>query len=190
MMSEDLFFNKVKATMHGYAPEVPASVYGGMRRKYAKSKFFSWNASTLNVWYVALVAVLGAVVIGTSLESNTTATKAGVVNTTTEYLPVEIPSAPEFVVTEAGSCAQSPSILNHYKGEPCLFPSSKAEVKNEPRIVQPSEVQPTVTEVVVTQNEEKQEEEVKVVPAEEVILKEEPKKPTRKLKASVYKDKQ
>lgn len=58
MSSEDLFFQKVRDVAYDYAPEVPASVYAGMRSKYRKSRFFAWNASSLNVWYVAVLALL------------------------------------------------------------------------------------------------------------------------------------
>ena len=188
-MSEDMFFNKVKETMHGYSPEVSAGVYGAMRKKYARSKFFSWNASTLNVWYLALVAVLGVAVIGTSVDSNATASKASSINTKTEVLPVEISATPEFIITETKSCERSTKALDHYKGEPCLFPSSLVEVKKEVTINQSSQIDPAVTEV-TTQEEMKQVEAIEVAPSEEVIVKEEPKKATRKIKAPIYKDKQ
>ena len=189
MMSEDMFFNKVKETMHGYSPEVSAGVYGAMRKKYARSKFFSWNASTLNVWYLALVAVLGVAVIGTSVDSNATASKASAINTKTEVLPVEISATPEFIITETKSCERSAKGFDHFKGEPCLFPSSLVEVKKEVTINQSSQIAPAVTEV-STQEEMKQVEAIEVTSAEEVIVKEEPKKATRKIKAPIYKDKQ
>lgn len=189
MMSEDMFFNKVKETMHGYSPEVSAGVYGGMRKKYARSKFFSWNASTLNVWYLALVAVLGAAVIGTSVDSNATASKASAINTKTEVLPVEISAKPEFVVTETKACERSAKVLDQYKGEPCLFPSSLVEVKKDVTVNPSAQMNPEVTEV-TTQEEMNQVEAIEVTPVEEVIIKEEPKKATRKIKASIYKDKQ
>jgi hypothetical protein len=189
MMSEDLFFNKVKETMHGYAPEVPASVYGGMRKKYARSKFFSWNASTLNVWYVALFAVVSAVVIGTSVDSNATASKAGSINVETEMLPMQISATPEFVVTETKSCEKSSTVLNHYKGEPCLFPSSLVEVKNETPIVQEVVVEAAPAEPTAAQ-ETQVEGPTEVAPAKEEKVEAAPKKATRKIKAPIYKDRQ
>ncbi len=62
MMSDERFFNQVKATMAGYSPEVPEVVYGAMRRKLWWSNFTRLSATRLNVWYLALA--LGAGVAG------------------------------------------------------------------------------------------------------------------------------
>ncbi|MFZ4786144.1 MAG: hypothetical protein ACOYLH_11750 [Flavobacteriales bacterium] len=54
-MSEEMFFQQVKGQLENYSPEVPEALYAGVRRKYARSRFFAWNASRLNIWYVALL---------------------------------------------------------------------------------------------------------------------------------------
>jgi hypothetical protein len=56
MTSEEKFFRHVKETMSGYAPEVPAAVYGRMRRKLWLSRFLTFDASRLNIWYLLLAA--------------------------------------------------------------------------------------------------------------------------------------
>lgn len=60
MRSEDQLFDKVRASLHDYAPEVPASVYSGMRRKLWWSNFMRFQAHRLNVWYVVLLVGAGA----------------------------------------------------------------------------------------------------------------------------------
>ncbi len=65
MMSEEKFYQNIREQMFSYAPEVPERVYTGMRRKYAVGKFFQWNLSTFNAWYLsALVLISGATVFG------------------------------------------------------------------------------------------------------------------------------
>jgi hypothetical protein len=191
MMSEDMFFNKVKETMHGYSPEVSTGVYGAMRKKYARSKFFSWNASTLNVWYLALVAVLGVAVIGTSVDSNATASKASSINTKTEVLPVEISAKPEFIVTETKACERSVKVLDQSKGESCLFPSSLVEVKEEKPSYPEVVTLPSSSEIAASEEQVIATELIEVaLPVTEEKQEVAPKKPTRRIKASVYKDKQ
>jgi hypothetical protein len=189
MMSEDLFFNKVKETMHGYSPEVSADVYGAMRKKYARSKFFSWNASTLNVWYVALVAVMGSVVFSAFPTSDMRATKASSINTNIEHLPTMVEEANIFVAAETKACEQSETVLKYYKGEPCIFPSSVVEAKSETPIIQEIKAGSESVEVIGTEEVEVTVP-TEVVPAEEEKVEATPKKSTRKIKAPIYKDKQ
>lgn len=60
MRSEDQLFDKVRASLHDYSPEVPASVYSGMRRKLWWSNFMRFQAHRLNAWYVLLLVGAGA----------------------------------------------------------------------------------------------------------------------------------
>lgn len=76
MSSEDLFFQKVREAALDYAPEVPASVYSGMRRKYNRSRFWAWNASALNVWYVAALGIIASIVFFASQPSEVSASQA------------------------------------------------------------------------------------------------------------------
>jgi len=58
-MSEDRFFQQVNAAMSDYSPEVPASVYAGMRKKLWWSNFTRLSATRFNVWYAALILTGG-----------------------------------------------------------------------------------------------------------------------------------
>lgn len=55
-MTEEKFFKSVHDSLSNYAPEVPASVYAGVRRKMWLSGFLSFNWNQLNVWYVLIGA--------------------------------------------------------------------------------------------------------------------------------------
>lgn len=62
MMSEERFFSEVKAAVYNYSPEVPASVYSGMRRKLWISQFTRFSIARLNMWYLLLaVSIAGSV---------------------------------------------------------------------------------------------------------------------------------
>ena len=78
-MSEDRFFQQVNAAMSDYSPEVPASVYAGMRKKLWWSNFTRLSATRFNVWYAALILTGGLVwfTIGTA---NTGSTSTEAVN--------------------------------------------------------------------------------------------------------------
>ncbi len=189
MMSEDLFFNKVKETMHGYAPEVPASAYSGMRKKYAKSKFFSWNASTLNVWYVALVAVMGAVVFSTCVDTEMTASKAGSINVETEMLPAQVSSEKTLVSVQENASKPAETVFQHYKGEPCQSPSSLVEVNRDVTLEPQAVVDTKCVEVIAGEAEPSSADTKDTTPVEQTKVESAPRKQTRKLKAPVYKDK-
>jgi hypothetical protein len=191
MMSEEMFFNKVKETMHGYAPEVPASVYGGMRKKYARSKFFSWNASTFNAWYVALIAIAGLITFTALPTNEMKASKASTINMNVEHLPASVASTLNLETAIAKSCEQTKIVSKNHKGEPSLMPSSLVEVKKESSLNQNLELTQSSAEgttpkeeVITTESSEV------VLPVEEKKEEAAPKKPTRKIKAPIYKDKQ
>jgi hypothetical protein len=80
MMSDERFFNQVKATMSAYSPEVPAAVYGGMRRKLWWRNFTKLSATRLNVWYLALALGTGAVVATHFFGSSAQAERSGSYN--------------------------------------------------------------------------------------------------------------
>jgi hypothetical protein len=69
-MTEEKFFKGVHDSLSNYAPEVPASVYTGMRRKMWLNGFLSMKWNQLNVWYVLLGAsMLSAVLFMNTNES-------------------------------------------------------------------------------------------------------------------------
>lgn len=75
-MSEEKFFQNVKASLYDFAPEVPQSVYSGMRRKLWISNFMTWKWASLNIWYVLLLVGIGTGVAFSSSESSIQADKA------------------------------------------------------------------------------------------------------------------
>ncbi|MEZ4799670.1 MAG: hypothetical protein R2809_07840 [Flavobacteriales bacterium] len=89
-MSEEKFFQNVKSSLYDFAPEVPQSVYGGMRRKLWWSNFMTWNWASLNVWYVLLLVGIGTGVALSGSEESIQANKAieSPVNSTKMEMPV------------------------------------------------------------------------------------------------------
>jgi hypothetical protein len=82
-MSEDRFFQQVNAAMTDYSPEVPASVYAGMRKKLWWSNFTRLSATRFNVWYVALIVTGGLVWFASGNDSTSTSpADAGIVSET------------------------------------------------------------------------------------------------------------
>lgn len=71
-MSEERFFEQVKGTMSGYAPEVPQGVYGKMRRALWWSNFTKLSATRFNMWYLLLLlgAGGGAYAVSNSADNN------------------------------------------------------------------------------------------------------------------------
>jgi len=58
-MSEDRFFQQVNSVMSNYRPEVPETVYAGMRKKLWWSNFTRFSYTSLNVWYLLIAFVAG-----------------------------------------------------------------------------------------------------------------------------------
>jgi hypothetical protein len=101
-MSEDKFFQMVQGKLENFSPEVPQAAYAGMRRKYAVSKFMSWNAGRLNVWYaLLLVGMTSAAVV--VLNSNTTEAATQAVTTPLETSKL-IVSPTQLVSVEQPTC--------------------------------------------------------------------------------------
>ena len=67
-MSEDRFFQNIRSALVEYSPEVPHSVYTGMRKKLWWSNFTRISATRFNVWYAALIVFSGALLIGFNLK--------------------------------------------------------------------------------------------------------------------------
>lgn len=102
-MSEEKFFQNVKASLYDFAPEVPQSVYSGMRRKLWISNFMTWKWASLNIWYVLLLVGVGTGVAFSSSESSIQADKA-------QSSPIQT-SRLEMTVTNATT--QNSVVINH-----------------------------------------------------------------------------
>lgn len=79
-MSEDRFFNQVRETLHDYAPEVPQSVYGAMRRKLWWSNFTKLSVTRFNVWYAILIMAAGGIWFAGRFSQNKPGMAPAVVN--------------------------------------------------------------------------------------------------------------
>lgn len=104
-MSEDKFFQMVQGKLENFSPEVPQAAYAGMRRKYAVSKFMSWNAGRLNVWYaLLLVGMTSAAVV--VLNSNTTESATQAVTSPVQTSKLIVSPTP-LVSAELPACANT-----------------------------------------------------------------------------------
>ena len=70
-MSEDRFFQNIRSTMVEYRPEVPQSVYSGMRKKLWWSNFTKISATRFNLWYAVLIVTSASLLINFSLTDAT-----------------------------------------------------------------------------------------------------------------------
>ena len=101
-MSEDRFFQQVKSVMSDYSPEVPGHVYQGVRKKMWWSNFMRFDASRLNIWYIALtVGVATAIVLNVGQPASTAA----------DNLEVPVSSEAEVVVSPATAPAMTESAV-------------------------------------------------------------------------------
>ena len=78
-MSEERFYNQVREQLFDYSPEVPQSVYSGMRRKLWWSDFTSFKAFRFNMWYLLIMVggASAAVIYSSKENTDSIATKAG-----------------------------------------------------------------------------------------------------------------
>jgi hypothetical protein len=103
MMQEDQIFNQFKSVLEHYQPEVPQSVYNGVRRKMWLSQFMRFNAASLNVWYIGVFIAAG---VGTwgfiSKDESSSAQAAKSVN-----IQMELPSASAQMATSVMPCERA-----------------------------------------------------------------------------------
>lgn len=183
MSSEDLFFQKVREAALDYAPEVPASVYSGMRRKYNRSRFWAWNASSLNVWYVAALGIIASIVFFASQPSEVSASQAvrnpiqgvSIQKSMASEHALESPSEP---TSDAATNCQSKIDQSIMSSNSNTAPKSLVEEVEEVTTTVASEetIQPAET------TEKIEEENAHSTPVKEV-------KKKKVLKATVFKDK-
>lgn len=109
MSSEELFFQKVREVATSYAPEVPASVYSGMRGRYSRRRFFAWNASRMNVWYLAVLFAGFGVACWSFSTNSSPAAKA--VSTPVVASPVRVPASAESI-THSCEVQATPALVS------------------------------------------------------------------------------
>jgi len=137
-MSEDRFFQQVKSVMSDYRPEVPGHVYEGARKKMWWSNFMRFDASRLNVWYIALtVGVAATIIMNVGQPASTAA----------ENLPAPVSSESEVAVSPAAAPAMTESAVNK-EGQ---APAEVSTVRNTAvQKTAPSTANTTAEEVVTT----------------------------------------
>jgi len=70
---DDKFFQKVADTFADFHPEAPANMYALVKKRYGILAFFTWNALSLNIYYLVLLAsgVAGVFLIGENVAPKT-----------------------------------------------------------------------------------------------------------------------
>lgn len=182
-MSEDKFFQMVQGKLENFSPEVPQAAYAGMRRKYAVSKFMSWNAGRLNVWYaLLLVGVASATVFTLSTEETQVATQ-GV------KMPIELSRMASPVNQEVMIVSQTP--CSAAKDHNCNTSSSYSDNDTQnPNVVVNCVIPELELTPTVESKDIKQESTTETPIIEEIVkVKEQPVKPKTSLTIPVYEKK-
>ena len=63
MNSNDKFYDMFKESFEGFAPEVPGRVYSGVRAKMRRNNFFRFSVTSLNIWTLTTLIILGGSVL-------------------------------------------------------------------------------------------------------------------------------
>jgi hypothetical protein len=179
----------VQGKLENFSPEVPQAAYAGMRRKYAVSKFMSWNAGRLNVWYaLLLVGVASATVVGLNSSSTEVAKQAA-------FAPIDVVTFPH---ASTSNVKKEESCIVYTTAQPtCTASVKKAKGNDNVLVLNTATVTPEIlvnpspivtpfvaegpVENILNQDTPKVEEIVKV--------KEQPVKPKTVLTIPVYGDK-
>ena len=137
-MSEDRFFQQVKSVMSDYRPEVPGHVYEGARKKMWWSNFMRFDATRLNIWYIALtVGVAATIIMNVGQPASTAADK----------LVAPVSSEADVAVSPATAPAMTESVVNN-EGQ---APAETVTVRNTAvEKTAPSMANPKAEEVVTT----------------------------------------
>lgn len=185
-MSEETFFNQIKGQLENYSPEVPEAVYAGMRRKYARSRFFAWSASRLNVWYVALLLTGAASIFCmTNSKTEVAAQKAMQTNEVIMNAPVAASCiATSHEATAQPTVAVAASYKNNTKAKSLKAVSNTEITLPTVETTLPNESQ----EIAGTESSEVKSNPTQVETSEEVV-KEQEKKERKKLEVPVLKSK-
>jgi hypothetical protein len=185
-MSEDKFFQMVQGKLENFSPEVPQAAYAGMRRKYAVSKFMSWNAGRLNVWYALLL--VGVASAGTIM-LNTTSTEVAIQSSIT---PIEVNVQES--LQQANASTEGNCIVMVAAKENCSAKSCKAKNNNQVEVplLEMTTVQENIGDQIITENFStnpvtENTEAVETQKIEEIVkVKEQPAKPKTLMTIPVY----
>jgi hypothetical protein len=151
-MMKDKFYKNVHASLANFQPEVPASVYQGVRKKMWLSSFTTFQLSRFNMWYVLIGLALAGTAYGVSMNQKSTAEKA------TTY-SVELPSAPLVNEMPASPEAAMATVSTKSRNEVCSKSrSTSAHVASCTSQTAPEESQAVVAEAAFENKPEAQQE--------------------------------
>ncbi len=141
-MSEEKFFGNVRETLYTYAPEVPADVYGRMRRKLWLSQFLQFNAGRLNAWYLLCAGVLTAGGLMMFQGDSSQALRSGAYKSSIPELQV--------VASAAHSCETAPACVNAPRA--CSTTAAVSSLHNESSVTGPATMEVTAESAVTEEN--------------------------------------
>jgi len=142
-MSEDKFFQMVQGKLENFSPEVPQAAYAGMRRKYAVSKFMSWNAGRLNVWYALLLVGVASATVFSLSTGSTQVAKQGVISPieltkiTAPEATAAVSSNPTSFLNESNTSCKSKKVYSKSDTQVanvfpnCIIPESELTLMDE-----------------------------------------------------------
>jgi hypothetical protein len=184
-MSEEKFFGNVRETLYTYAPEVPAEVYGRMRRKLWLSQFLQFSAGRLNAWYLLFAGVLTAGGLMMFSGDSAQALRSGAYES-------DIPGLHR-MVTASQSCQAAPACASAPKS--CTDSSADGPVASigvvhtTATCETPAEVLPAAPVAVTSTVSEEQEASQETVPAESPAVSAEAPKKGKGLSPKILRDK-
>jgi len=158
-MSDDRFYNQVRSTMANYQPEVPASVYGAMRKKLWWSNFTKLSATRFNIWYLGIM-ISGAVAAWAFLP------QSAAIETAAETQPAAVPAFVQPVIEQAPAAVRAVPVtqtetqttaVNHSEKKHQQPIESEQHTENTAEVIAPEEVNPTAnTPIEETKSEAQQ----------------------------------
>lgn len=136
-MMEDKFYKNVHASLANFQPEVPASVYRGVRKKMWLSSFTTFQLSRFNMWYVLLSLALAGTAYGISTNEKSTAEKANThsVQLLSTSVGNELPASPEVAITELTARGNSASCTKPLVHQANAASCSSAAISEENQAV-------------------------------------------------------
>lgn len=166
-MIEENFYKNVHASLANFQPEVPASVYRGVRKKMWLTSFTTFQLTRFNMWYVLATLALAGSVYGISMNKKSMAEKA-ITNS------AELPSTPVAKDVLASPDAAVIALPVQSRNEACTKPKAhQANVASCSSAVIPEQKQTAVADATSEKKPEAQQEvgqqDQKAVPAETQI---------------------
>lgn len=184
-MSEEKFFGNVRETLYTYAPEVPAEVYGRMRRKLWLSQFLQFSAGRLNAWYLLFAGVLTAGGLMIFSGDSSQALRSGAYESDIPRLHRMATFSQPYQASSA--CASAPKSCTDASGDGPV--ASVGMVGSQATGLTPAEILPVAPEVVTATVSEEQKASQETVPAASPAVSAEAPKKGKGLSPKILRDK-